>query len=122
MGKNVFIVEDNTKYRRLLHEILTDQGFHVIGEAANGLHALTTLKAMDEFPDVILMDLNMPLLGGLETSRAIFNSWPKTKIIVVSSDIPPEEILKIYGLKHSISKHLRTEDFLKALTDMINTI
>lgn len=63
---NVLIVDDHLVVREGLKLILeTNDKFQVIGEAENGSQALDILKAKK--PDVILMDLNMPVLNGLDT-------------------------------------------------------
>ena len=95
-----------------MRELLIQAGYEVTGESSNGLQALTDLAAIEKFPDVILMDINMPLLNGLESARSIKATWPTVKIIIVSSDPQPEDKLIKYGLKHFIHKSLGADAFL----------
>lgn len=64
----ILVVDDEPQLRRAMRATLTDLGYSVI-EARSGEEALTVLK--QDMPDLILLDLNMPGIGGLETCRAI---------------------------------------------------
>lgn len=57
---------------------------HVVGRATNGLTAIRTARA--EVPDLIVMDMNMPVMNGLKAAMHIKQRLPETKIIIVSSD------------------------------------
>jgi two-component system KDP operon response regulator KdpE len=64
----ILVVDDEPQLRRAMKATLTDLGYSVI-EARTGEEAITTFR--DESPDLVLLDLNMPGIGGLETCRAI---------------------------------------------------
>jgi CheY-like chemotaxis protein len=68
MSKTVLVVEDEADLRKMLKILLGVHGYNVV-EAADGYEAVE--KAVEETPDLILMDLAMPILGGLEATRAI---------------------------------------------------
>jgi len=79
----VLIVDDHTLVRdgiRALLVLATD--IEVVGEAANGKEALEKVKRL--FPDVILMDLNMPVMGGLDATRRIRKDFPGTKVLILT--------------------------------------
>jgi two-component system KDP operon response regulator KdpE len=76
----ILVVDDEPQLRRAMKATLTDLGYVVI-EAKSGEEALQTLRA--ESPDLVLLDLNMPGIGGLETCRAIRES-SDVPIIVLS--------------------------------------
>jgi two-component system response regulator NreC len=79
----ILIADDHTIVRQGLARLLEDQpGFKVIGEAVNGRMAIE--KAMALKPDVIILDIAMPLLNGIEAARRIRRQLPKTKIIILS--------------------------------------
>lgn len=79
----VLIVDDHELVRAGFKGLLNDTtDIKVIGECNNGEDAIT--RAKEQNPDIILMDINMPGLGGMEATRKIVHLLPKTKIIVVS--------------------------------------
>lgn len=81
MKHNVLIVDDHFVVREGLKLIIeTSDSFQIIGEAANGEEALSFIEKKK--PDVILMDLNMPKMSGLETIEALNKKQNHTPIIV----------------------------------------
>ncbi len=80
----VLIVDDHTIVRRGIRALLSEaDGFEVVGEAADGQAAV--LAAEESDPDVILMDLLMPGLDGIEATRQIARRQPKARILVLTS-------------------------------------
>ncbi|HET7482703.1 MAG TPA: response regulator [Actinomycetota bacterium] len=78
----VLIVDDSVAFRAVLRSTLEDEGFTSIDEAANGRDALQRLAA--DPPDVVLVDLQMPVLDGLDLIPEIKRRAPTTKIGVVT--------------------------------------
>src|SRR5437899_5752625 len=79
----VLLVDDHVLVREGIRSSLTRYpSIRTIGEAGNGKDAVRKCKALK--PDVVLMDLNMPEMGGLEATPLIRASCPKTKIIVLT--------------------------------------
>jgi DNA-binding NarL/FixJ family response regulator len=79
----VLIVDDHTLVRdgiRALLELVAD--IEVVGEAANGRKALEKVEQL--LPDVVLMDLAMPIMGGLEATRRIRKRFPGTKVLALT--------------------------------------
>jgi DNA-binding NarL/FixJ family response regulator len=80
----VLLADDHTIVREGLRALLlADGGIQVVGEAINGREAVelaTTLR-----PDIVVMDIAMPLLNGLEATRQILSVLPKTKILILSA-------------------------------------
>jgi DNA-binding NarL/FixJ family response regulator len=80
----VIIAEDHTIVRAGLCKVLEmDPGLCVIGEAADGRQAFA--MAMDLKPDVILMDIAMPGLNGLEATRQLVKAWPKARVVILTA-------------------------------------
>jgi DNA-binding NarL/FixJ family response regulator len=78
----VLIVDDHDLFRSGLRNLLEDQGVHVIGEAAAGQEALQIVRELA--PDVVVMDLNMPGMGGVEATRHITSVAPLTRVLMLT--------------------------------------
>ena len=80
----ILLVEDQTLMRQGLRTILTlEPGLEVVGEAADGEAGIR--QALDLRPDVILMDVQMPGMSGIEAIAAICAVWPETRIIILTT-------------------------------------
>ena len=84
MTKRILVVEDQEDLRAILRDFLTASGYTVI-EAANGVEGVA--KSEDERPDLVLMDIQMPLLDGYEATRRIkaLPGMQRTPVVAVSS-------------------------------------
>lgn len=83
--RSVFLVDDTDDIRRLLRLALSaDHRFTVAGEAANGKDAIEALSTM--CPDFVLLDVNMPVMSGLEALPAIVRACPDTRVFILSSE------------------------------------
>lgn len=78
----ILVVDDFGPWRSMMCSQLTNCGFHVVGEARNGIEAIE--KAAQLRPDVVLLDLEMPLVNGLEAAPKIREVSPGSKIIFLS--------------------------------------
>lgn len=80
----VLVVDDHEIVRKGIRALLSKEpGIHVVGEAANGADAITQSQSLK--PDVILMDLMMPKVDGIEATRQITTTQPGTRVLVLSS-------------------------------------
>ena len=78
----VVVADDHPFYRQGLVKLLTASGIDVVGEAANGAAAIEL--AEQTAPDVVVMDLNMPGLSGVEATRQLSERLPSTPVLVLS--------------------------------------
>lgn len=89
----LLLVDDHEILRQGLRQLLeTRPEFTIVGEATNGEEAI--VQALSHKPDVLLMDINMPKLNGLEASRAILTAWPDANIIILTNQDDPQVIEK----------------------------
>lgn len=105
MPKSVLVVDDNTVIRRVLCQVFTaEEDFDVCGQAENGLDAIH--KAQTLRPDLIVMDLSMPLMNGIDAARALKTLMPTVPVIMFSEygDVFSEEEAKSAGVSALISK------------------
>jgi NarL family two-component system response regulator LiaR len=78
----VLLVDDHDLFRTGLRSLLEEQGVHVVGEAASGHEALGIVR--EAAPDVVVMDLNMPGMNGVEATRHIGREAPLTRVVVLT--------------------------------------
>ena len=80
----LLLVDDQALFREGLHTLLSlHEDFEVVGEAGNGLEALAAADALR--PDVVLMDLRMPILDGVAATRRLLAAHPTSRVIVVTT-------------------------------------
>jgi DNA-binding NarL/FixJ family response regulator len=90
---SVLIVDDQLPFRLAARAVLRrTEGFHLVGEAADGDEAVAL--AAELHPSLVLMDINMPTMNGIEATRQIMTAAPSTVVFLCStyqrSDLPPE--------------------------------
>jgi DNA-binding NarL/FixJ family response regulator len=83
MGETILIVDDNPRLRALIRRITTQKpALQVVGEAEDGAEAIRLVHLLQ--PDIVLMDLVMPQVNGLEAMRQIKVEHPETKVIIMT--------------------------------------
>ena len=115
----VLLVDDHTVVRQGLRALLrSEEDIDVIGEAENGRQAV--MLARKSTPDVVVMDVAMPLLNGLEATRQILKLVPGTKVLVLTSygDDECVEQLMQAGAAGYLIKQTAAQDLLKAIREV----
>lgn len=110
----VLLVDDHVVVRQGLKALLTDEpDLEVVGEASNGREALDSLERLE--PDVLLMDISMPGLNGIEATRQIKQRYPHLKVVILSMHANEEYVFQVlqagaagYVLKQSDSLEVLT--------------
>ena len=82
MKLRVLLADDHTMLRESLRRFLSDEGFDVVGEAGDGEEALRLTEELQ--PDVVLMDVSMPVLDGVEATRSLRRRFPSTEVVVLT--------------------------------------
>jgi len=113
MKHTVLIVDDNTLIRSSLRSwIEGNEDFQVCGEAENGMVAVQKVEEMH--PDIVILDLQMPVMDGLEAARKISNIAPDTAMVMFTMH-PSRELLKVaqaVGVRDVVSKTDQLSDHL----------
>jgi len=123
MGRPIRIIlaEDHTIVRQGLARLLDDQAdLKVVGEAVNGRVAVE--KALALKPDVIIMDIAMPLMNGIEAAKRIRKHLPKTKILILSMYSHEHYIHELLetGVSGYLLKDSSGRDIIKAIHAAMN--
>jgi CheY-like chemotaxis protein len=116
--KTILVVDDEFGMVEALRDLLTDEGYRVVS-AANGTQGLERLET--EHPDLVMLDVMMPVMGGLEALRAIRalpNGDAQTPVILMSAIQPAA----LDGLSHQFSAFLRKPFELRQLLDLVDRL
>ena len=87
----VLLVDDHDLFRTGLRNLLEEQGVQVVGEAASGADALRIVREIA--PDVVVMDLNMPGISGVEATREITTVAPLTRVVVLTISDEDDDVM-----------------------------
>ena len=107
----ILLVDDQLLFRKGLRALLEDQeDMEVVGEAADGAQAVERVRAAK--PDVVLMDIHMPVCNGIEATRLVKSEWPETKIIALTVSDEDEDLFEAIksGASGYLLKDLRPEE------------
>lgn len=143
----VLIVDDHPVFRQGIRDVVeTDPDIDVVGQAADGEVAIE--MAYDLMPDVILMDINLPTINGLQVTRKIKSVMPETKVVVLTGyddaeqvfhalragasaycpkDVTPESLVKtIHAVRNSYyvvgEKNMTHEDVMRWIEEKIGRL
>lgn len=110
----VLIADDRSRSRKGLRALLsTNAQLKVVGEAKNGKEAVEL--AGDLRPDVILMDVRMPVMSGVEATRKIKDRWPEVRVVVLSMYQRHLDEAKDAGADTFLQKGCPTQDLFDAI-------
>ena len=84
----VLLADDHHRLRQALRDLLTESGFEVVGESGDGADAVALARLHQ--PDIVVIDLRMPVLNGLDATRLIKDARPATQVVVLSAFESPE--------------------------------
>ena len=117
----ILLAEDHTIVRQGLARLLEDQSdLEVVGEASNGRTAVE--KALELEPDIIILDITMPLMNGIEAAKRIRKDLPKTKILILSMYSHEHYIHELLetGISGYLLKDSSGRDIIKAIHAAMN--
>jgi DNA-binding NarL/FixJ family response regulator len=87
----ILLVEDHALFRRGLSRLLTEHGFDVVGEAANGEAGVALAEHLR--PDVVLTDLHMPVMGGVEVAKRVSEGASGAKVMVLTISMDDADVI-----------------------------
>jgi two-component system chemotaxis response regulator CheY len=116
--KTVLIVDDIPYVRKTLKQILSARGFKVVGEAENGEIAVQLYQELQ--PEIITMDLVMPLVNGVEATRRILAINPDARIVILSAMMQENLVADaiMAGAKDYIIKPFQTDEVMKVMNQV----
>jgi len=103
-GQRVLIVDDSPIMRQMLVKIFSDEGFAVVGEAADGVEAVAKFEELK--PDLTTLDIVMPKMRGTEVLERLMGQYPEASIIMASSVSDARTVMQCLkmGAKQYITK------------------
>jgi len=116
---HILLADDHTVVRKGLRLLLESQpGFHVVADAANGREAVAL--AADHHPEVVVMDIAMPILNGIEAARQIVAKLPQTAIVFLSMHADESYVLR--ALKAGARAYLLKDSAEHDLIDAVRAV
>jgi DNA-binding NarL/FixJ family response regulator len=111
----VLIADDHSLFRDGLRSLLESRGVEITGEARNGAEAVELAQSQD--PDIVLMDLSMPEMTGLEAIRRLANEMPDLKIVVLTASEEDDDLFEALkaGALGYLLKNLDADEFFQLL-------
>ena len=119
----ILIIDDNEAFKKMTCEILKSEGYEVLS-ASNGKEGVKLCRGQPV--DLIVTDLLMPDMDGIETIRELRSTSPDSKVIVVSGggtagsgDEYLESVQVMFDIKHTFSKPFDMDQFLQAVKELV---
>lgn len=115
MGARIVLADDLSFMRMVQKEILEEKGYEIVGEACDGVEAVDRYLTLK--PDVIILDITMPNMNGLDAMHKIFDFDKQAKIIICSALGQQQLIVEAIkaGVKDFIVKPFKPERILSAI-------
>ena len=119
MTTKIVIIDDHQLFREGVKRILEfEKSFKVVAEGDDGTEALTIVE--EHLPDVVIMDINMPQMNGVEATRELIERYPETKVIILS--IHDDENYMTHALQTGASGYLLKEMDADALIEAVRVV
>jgi DNA-binding NarL/FixJ family response regulator len=112
----VLLVDDHDLFRNGLRNLLEEQGVQVVGEAGGGQEAVRSVRELA--PDIVVMDLNMPQMGGVEATRQITAIAPLTRVVVLTISDQDSDVMDaiLAGACGYLLKDSSVQELMRGIT------
>jgi DNA-binding NarL/FixJ family response regulator len=116
---SVLIADDEERFRKVVVALLSDEdGIEVVGQAGDGREAV--MKAQELVPDLILLDVRMPGVDGIEAANVVHRLLPTTKIVMLTASDEEDDVYE--ALKAGASGYLLKEDLMNDLAGAVRVV
>lgn len=122
MKYSVVVVDDHNLLSQAIGGLVDGfEEFNVLYTCKNGQELLDQLKDAKKIPDIVLMDVNMPILNGIETTQHLYKDFPDIKVLALSIEEDEKTILKMLraGAKGYLMKDVKKIELEKALLEVM---
>jgi two-component system, chemotaxis family, chemotaxis protein CheY len=125
MSKKILIVDDAIFMRTILKGILERAGYTIVGDAGDGKKAVETYKKLYESekkPDLVLMDITMPEMNGIEALRELKRFDKEVTVVMCSSLTSQQSVVEAVksGAKHFISKPFDEQNVIETIKKVLS--
>lgn len=122
MKSSIIIVDDHKLVSKAIAELVDGfENYSILTTLSNGKELMEKLKNKKNIPDIVLLDVNMPIMNGFETMRALHSEYPEIKVLALSMNDDEETIIKMIkeGACGYISKIIDDDELKYALDTVV---
>jgi two-component system chemotaxis response regulator CheY/two-component system cell cycle response regulator DivK len=118
----IAIVDDDPIYRKILSMLLKKSNMTILFEAENGADCIRLMQESTVFPDLVILDVEMPVMDGFETAKLLKLSWPEVRLIGHSSaiDINAQAEMMACGVNVFLVKDAQSKKIVETIRQILN--
>lgn len=119
MPQRILVIDDSPFIFKAVKKALEPAGYEMIGQAFDGKQGLDMVE--EHKPDIIVLDVTMPVMDGLETAKNLHEQKSTASVIMLSA-MGDDELIstaKSYGVKHFLTKPFKPEEMLEAISNLL---
>lgn len=119
LGTKILVIDDSPFISKAVRKAVEPEGFEVVGQAFNGREGLEMINQYQ--PEIIILDVTMPFMDGMETAENIYRKNPNAKVIMLSAmgDEKLVESAKRIGVKCFLNKPFKAEEMVATIKSLI---
>lgn len=121
VAPTIAVVDDHDLVREGMGKMLSLYGFNVVIMAINGKDFLMQLAKTKTIPDICILDINMPVMNGVQTAACVKTIWPQIKILAVTFDSNQTKAMMSIGADACFSKGSSSVELKQALLQLYDS-